>query len=125
MKKILFEHFEQMMSYDVVKNNACIEIEFFLDDFSEYGSCWLGKTINEETHQAVYWYGLTPDGSQSYDFDSLHDFVSAPIFHDKSIKERWDSITLIAIDGCSIDWRLAHYLGSEPGPIRRPARQIE
>jgi len=124
MKKIPFDQFEQMMSYDVVENNACIEIEFCIDNTPIYNSCWMGKTISRETNQAVFWYGLVPDGSQAYDFDSLQGFMCASIFHDNSLKEIWDSISLIAIDGCDIDWRLSHYLGIAPGPIRRPAKPV-
>ena len=124
MKKISIKDFEKMMSYDVVENYACIEVEFCVDDSLEYDSCWLGKTIDKETNQAVYWYGLVRDGSQAYDFSSQHEFINAPVFHGKSILEIWDSITLIEIDSCDIDWRLAHYLGIEQGPIRRPAKPI-
>ena len=122
MKKISFEQFEKMMSYDVITNDACIEIEFCVDGFPEYSSCWLGKTVNRETNRADYWYGLVPDGSQAYNFNSLKEFISESIFQSSSIKEIWNLVTLFSIDGCDIDWRLLHYLGLEPGPIRRPAR---
>jgi len=124
MKKIPFEQFEQMMSYDVVNNNASIEIEFCRDDIPHYNSCWMGKTLNEEISQAFFWYGLVPDGSQAYDFDSFQGFINAKVFNDNSLKEIWDSITLIAIDGCDIDWRLSHYLGIKSGPIRGPAKPV-
>ena len=126
MKKVLLEQFEKMMAYDVVENNACIEVEFRVDGSVEYESCWLGKTVGREVPiKADYWYGLMPDGSESYNFDSLHDFVNAPVFHGENIRDIWDCITLISIDGCDIDWRLTHYLGAEPGSIRSPAPQPE
>ena len=110
MKKIPFDQFEKIMTYDVVENNSCVEIEFLVDGFREYGSCWLGKTIDSATNQAIFWYGLASDGSEAYDFRSLCDFTSEPIFHGNNLKEIWGSITLISIDSCDIDWRLTHYL---------------
>ena len=116
MKKILFEHFEHMMLFDVIANHACIEIAFCVDNLPAYDECWLGKTIDKETNREVYWYGLVPDGSQASDFNSFHEFIDAPVFQGKNIKQIWNSITLIAIDGCDIDWRLSHYLNFESGP---------
>jgi hypothetical protein len=80
MTKISFEHFEQMMSFDVAIHDACIEIEFGIDNHALYDGCWLGKMSDRETDQDVYWYGLVADGSQAYDFSSFHEFVDAPVF---------------------------------------------
>jgi len=116
VKKISFEQFEKMMSYDVMKYMACIEVDFHVDDSLEYNSCCLGKTsyiLGKKITQASYWYGLTPDGSQGYGYDSLYDFFTAPIFRGKSILEIWNSITFDAIDGCGVELRLPHYLGLE------------
>ena len=124
MKKIPFDQFEQMMLYDVVENNACIEIEFCIDNNPIYNSCWMGKTIDKEINQASFWCGLVPDGSQAYNFKSFQEFMDTPLFQNDSLKESWSFITIIAIDGCDIDWRLSHYLGVEPGPIRRPAKPM-
>ena len=114
MQKILFEHFEKMMSFDVAAHSACIEVEFRVDDSPVYNACWLGKTFDRMTRQAVYWYGLVPDGSQAYDCDSLHEFVDMPVFNGKSIKDIWDSIAIFSIDNCDVDSRLAQYIGSAP-----------
>ena len=118
MKKITFGQFEKMMAYDVIKNNACIEVHFFVDKSFEYASCWLGKIVDKEANQAVYWYGLTPDGSQAYDFNAFHDFVNTPVFHDKNIMEIWESITINSIDSCDVEERMLHFLGAERGPSR-------
>jgi hypothetical protein len=119
MSKIQFEQFEKMMAYDVLKKGVCIEVSFFVDDLPEYNSCWLGKTFNSRTSKEIYWYGLVKDDSQAYDFESLHDFVNAPVFHGNSIKEIWNLIMLISIDSCAVEDRLNHYLGLESGSVRR------
>jgi len=112
MCRIPFENFEKMMAFDVVTHNACIEVNFRVDASLEYEHCWLGKTFDRSSPKAVYWYGLVPDGSQAYDSDSFREFVSMPVFDGKSLKEIWDSITILSIDGCDADWRLAQYLGA-------------
>jgi len=110
MDKIVFEDFEHIMLYDVVENHACIEIEFCVDNYLDYQASWLGKTVNRDTKKAAYWFGLTEDGLQAYDFDSFEQFANAKIFHGSSIKEIWDSISLLSIDACETQERLSFYL---------------
>ena len=119
MVKIALEHFEKMMAFDVVANNACIEVEFHVDNSLGYAACWLGKTINRETLQAVYWYGLTADGLQAYNFDSLDDFINAPVFNGKSIKEIWDTVTFTSIDSCDVTCRMMGYMNPRLSMILR------
>ena len=121
MEKITLEQFEKMMEFDVVKNHCCIEVEFDVDGSLEYNSCWLGKTIDGSTKAAVYWYGLVLDGSQAYGYDSFYNFVNAPIFNEKSIKEIWSLITIYSIDNCVPRKRLKVYWGLEEGPLLGPA----
>ena len=110
--KITFDDFECIMSYDVTKNQACIEIEFCVDICDAYQTSWLGKMVDSNTKKTVYWFGLTEDGSQAYDFNSFEQFVNAKIFHDrKSIKEIWNSVSLLSIDACETQERLSFYLG--------------
>ena len=119
-----FEKFKKMMEYDVVKNHACIEVEFCIESSSEYDCCFLGKTISQEVSQAVYWYGLTQDGLQAYDFDTLDEFIFRPVFNGKNIQEIWNSVRFIAIDTFDVEMRLSQYLGEGPCPIRGPARFV-
>lgn len=100
------------MAYDITKNQASIEIEFCVDNCDAYQTSWLGKMLDRETKKVIYWFGLTEDGSQAYDFDSFEEFVNDKIFYDKSIKEVWDSVSLLSIDACDIKYRLPFYLGS-------------
>lgn len=115
MQKISFDNFEKIMAYDVMQYTACIEIEFVVEDSPKYTSCWLGKTCavgGVKLSKESYWYGLLPDASQAYDFDSFDDFISAPIFDGKNIHEIWDSIVIYTIDGCDTEYRLPYYLGT-------------
>ena len=122
MQKISFNDFKQIMLYDVIKNNACIEIEFCVEGSKEYTSCWLGKTAAAETSNETYWFGLTSDGLQAYDFDILEDFVNTGVFKGRSLKEIWNFVCIYSIDGCDIKERVPFYLGLEDGPIRGPAK---
>lgn len=98
------------MAYDITKKRTCIEIEFSVDSCDEYKTSWLGKMLEGETNKLIYWFGLTEDGSQAYEFSSFEEFVNAGVFFGKNIKEVWGSITLHSIDACSIQDRLPFYL---------------
>jgi hypothetical protein len=111
MDKITFEDFHAIMSYDVAKNQTCIEIEFCIDNCDAYQTSWLGKMVDRNRKKVIYWFGLTEDGSQAYDFDLFEQFANAKVFYDKSIKEIWDSVSLLSVDACDIQERLPFYLG--------------
>lgn len=110
-KKISFEDFKKIMSYDITKKQTCIEIEFCVDNCETYQTSWLGKMIDKETNKVVYWFGLTEDGSQAYDYDSFDKFSNANVFNGKSLNEIWNTVSLISIDACDIEERLQFYLG--------------
>ncbi len=114
MKKINFTDFQRIMSYDITKKqDLCIEIEFLVDKYKDYQESWLGKMLDKDTHQPIYWFGLTKDGLQGYDYDSFEQFADAKVFQGiKSLKEIWDSVSLLSIDACDVEDRLAYYLGS-------------
>ncbi len=101
------------MSYNVLEHNTCIEIDFYIDGNSEYISCCLGKlpTYNE-INPISYWYGLVPDGSQAYDFNTLEEFINAPVFGRNSLSGLWDRVTICAIDGCDVEYRLDFYINN-------------
>lgn len=67
--------------------------------------------LNKKTNKAIYWFGLTEDGSQAYDFDSFEEFINAKVFLGKNIREIWNSISLISIDASDVQDRLLFYLG--------------
>ena len=111
MDKISFSDFRHIMLYDVAKNQTCIEMEFCIDDLVDYQASWLGKMVDIRTNKALYWFGLTEDGLQAYDFDSFEQFSNAKVFYGNSIKEIWDSISFLSIDACETQERLSFYLG--------------
>lgn len=97
---IPFETIAKLFSSDL-EGRFCVEIEFLVKDSPRYQSCWMGKMPNREHREKeVYWYGLVSDGSEAYDYDNFRDFSTAPVFAGQSLREIWDSITLVTIDGC-------------------------
>ena len=104
------------MQYDLMDKKArsvdpCIEIEFCVDNNSQYQESFLGKMLDEETGKVVYWYGLTSDGTEAYDFLSFDEFIYAKIFEGKCINDIWASISLISIDGGNVHEMLPFYMG--------------
>ncbi len=88
----------------------CIEIEFLVRGYPKYQSCWMGKMPDKENKEKeLFWYGLVPDGSEAYDYDSFQGFSSAPVFDGKSLKEIWEKVEIVSIDGCDPKDRLSTY----------------
>jgi hypothetical protein len=110
MAKIDFSEFKSMMLYDISKNQSCIEVKFCVDMSDIYKKSWLGKMLDKDSHEPIYWYGLVEDGSQAYDYKSFEQFSDAKVFNGKSIKEIWDSISILGIDACDVEDRLPFYL---------------
>ena len=96
MNKITFLEFEKIMSCNLdMKSDPCIEINFEIDNCTHYQECWLGKFISKCTKRDVYWFGLVPDGSEAYDFDSFEEFVNDKVFYgNKSLKEVWSLVSI-------------------------------
>ena len=57
-----------------------------------------------ETKQDVFWYGLTSDGKNGYDYNTFEEFASDNIFDGKSLREIWNNIDIEEIDGCDL-WK--------------------
>jgi len=111
-KKITFLEFEQVMACDLNKKpDPCIEICFDVDGYTAYQDSWLGKMIDKNSNKDVYWFGLATGGSQAHDYSSFEEFTNAKIFYDnKSLKEIWNLITIISIDGGAVDEVLPYFL---------------
>ena len=105
---ISFKDITKLFSFDL-EGKWCIEIEFLVKDYPKYQSCWItpDKTNNEKE---LYWYGLVPDCSESYDYDNFKDFSSAPVFDGKSLKTIWMKVKILSIDGCEPEERIKAYL---------------
>lgn len=111
MAKLKFQDLIKILEKDVVKDNACIEMNFCIDEDTEYEDCWLGKMIDNTVEGGeLYWYGLVADGSQAYEYDKLEDILAAKVFHGKSLYDVIEDITWFSLDECSIEERLPYYI---------------
>ena len=108
-----------MITYsDIIKlfsfqseEDFCIEIEFSVNGYPEYQSCFMGKTPNKtEKNKWIFWYGLASDGTKSFNYDNIDDFSAAPIFDGKSLKEIFSKINILSIDGCDPEYRINFYI---------------
>ena len=111
LTKIKLQDLVAILNSDVVKYNSCIEMNFSIDDDTEYEDCWIGKMPNrDEPSKEVYWYGLVPDGSQAYEYEKLEDIINAKVFNGNSLCEVIDKTSWHSLDGCSIEERLPDYI---------------
>ena len=60
----------------------------------------MGKMPDKKTKKDVFWFGLTPDGDNAYDYPTFEEFSFANIFDGKSLMEIWDNIVIEEINGC-------------------------
>ena len=105
-----FDDITKLFSYNL-QGKSCIEIEFTVDGYPNYQSCWMGKMPDESNSEKdVYWYGLASDGSDAYEYDNYSDFSNAPVFSGKSLNEVWNHIEIISIDGCDPEERIRFYI---------------
>lgn len=111
LAKIKLQDLITVLKSDVVKYNSCIEMNFCIDDDTEYEDCWLGKMPDRDNlGKEVYWYGLTSDGLQAYDYAKLEDSLNSKVFHGKSLCDVIEKVTWYSLDGCIIEERLPDYL---------------
>ena len=94
-----FELFQKLMSFDT-QGRFCIEIFFTVKGNAKFDCCWMGKMPDRETKQDVFWYGLTPDGKNAYDYPTFEEFSSVNIFDGKSLLEIWDNVVIKEINDC-------------------------
>ena len=94
-----FEVFQKLMSFDT-QSRFCIEILFSVKWSEKFDYSWMGKMPDRKTKQDVFWYGLTPDGENAYDYPTFEAFSSAIVFDGKSLLEVWDNIVIEEINGC-------------------------
>ncbi len=105
-----FSDIKKMFSYNL-QNDCSIEIEFLIKGEPQYQECWMGKMLEETNpEKELYWYGFVPNGKGAYDYDNFDAFSVAPVFNGKSLKEIWDRIEILSIDGCDPQERFLFYL---------------
>ena len=107
---ISFNDITTLFSYKT-KKKYCIEIEFSVKDSETHQCCWMGKMPDPNNKdKELFWFGLATDGSEAYDYDNFKDFSCAPVFDNKSLKNIWNNIELLSIDGIDPEERLQHYI---------------
>lgn len=119
---ISFDLFKRIMSFET-EGRYCIEILFVVGDSQKYNLCWMGKLPHRETKADVYWYGLTPDGNNAFDYPKFDEFVSAKVFDGQSLSDIWDEITIKEINGCAPEDMIPSYLSDSgeqgaPQPVK-------
>lgn len=111
MAKIELEDLIKVLSNDVITHQSCIEMNFCIENNTEYEDCWIGKMPDRyNSIKEIYWYGLVRDGSQAYDYHNLEDILNAKVFNGKSMCDVIEKVTWYSLDGCIIDERLPYYI---------------
>ena len=106
---ITFDQFKQLMSFET-EGKYCIEIAFSVKDQGKFSSCWMGKTPEEESKADSYWFGLTADGNNAFEYRTFEEFVSAKVFEGRSLFEIWDKVTVSEINGCDPEEQFLIYI---------------
>jgi len=104
-----FEDITKIFGFNLEKK-YCIEILFSISDNLKFNNCWMGKMTDKKTNQDIYWFGLTKDGKNAYDYESFEKMSEAKVFDEKSLKEIWGNVELDSIDGCDPEERIACYI---------------
>lgn len=107
---ITFDQFKQLMSFET-EGKYCIEIAFSVKDQGKFSSCWMGKMPEEKSKADLYWFGLTEDGDNAFEYCTFEEFVFAKVFDGRSLFDIWDEVIISAIDGCDPEEQILHYIG--------------
>lgn len=106
---ITFDQIKRLFAFDAKK--TCVEILFCVNGYEKFNNCWMGKYFDKKTKSWVYWFGLTEDGKNAFDYPTFEEFSSAKVFIGKSFCEIWDAVTVLEIDGCDPMERIMFYIG--------------
>lgn len=100
---ITFEQLEKLLDFNT-------EIAFKVNGREKFCFCWMGKMQDEKIGEDVYWFGLTADGKNAFDYPGFDEFSSAKVFDEKSLLEVWDDVTILEINSCDPMEMLEIYL---------------
>lgn len=106
---ISFDDISNLFARDL-HNTSCIEVNFMVLDNPKFIDCWMGKMPDKRINKERYWFGLTEDGENASDYESFVEMVEARVFDSISLKEIWNQIQILSIDGCEPDWMISMYL---------------
>ena len=107
---ITFDQIKRLFAFEI-QRKYCIEIAFRVSRSDKFNFCWMGKLFDKEIQSDVYWFGLTSDGKNAFDYPTFEEFSNAKVFDGKSLFEVWDTVTVEEIDGCEPMERLGDYIG--------------
>ncbi len=96
---ITFNDIIQCLNADL-RGISCIEIEFCIDGYDQFYECWMGKMPNEHTKEDIFWFGLTPDGKNAYDYSdfkqmSTDKVLKAKVWKKYGIRLRFYPLTAV------------------------------
>ncbi len=106
---ITFDQIAQAFTFET-RRKYCIEILFSLNGSEKYNYCWMGKTFDKKTKSDLYWFGLTADGKNAFDYSTFEEFSSADVFDGKSLSDIWNKVTVLEIDGCDPMEHIGFYI---------------
>ena len=107
---ITFEQIKKLFAFET-HGKYCVEVLFSVYGNPKYDCCWMGKLPDKKNGRDVYWFGLTADGKNAFDYPSFEEFSTAKVFDGKSLSEIWNTVTVEEIDGCEPMERLSAYIG--------------
>ena len=96
---ITFDQIKKLFAFNT-QGKQCIEIEFSVKGSDKFDNCWMGKFFDRKTKKDVYWFGLTADGSNAFDYPTFEEFASAKVFDGASLSQIWEEVTVLTVDGC-------------------------
>ena len=79
-KKIPFHLFRD----ELIKGQYMYENNFYIDGIDKYDDCWIG--FNDQ-FEKPYWFGITPDGNNAYEYNTADEILNAKVFDGKSMYE--------------------------------------
>lgn len=111
---INFAQIKQLFALET-EGKYCVEILFSVRESKKFESCWMGKLYDKKIGRDVYWFGLTADGKNAFDYATFEELSNAEVFDGRSLFEIWDTVTVKEIDGCDPAERLSNYIGENKG----------
>ena len=70
----------------------------------------MGTSLDKNTGKVGYWFGLTQDGKNAFEFSTFDEFSNAKVFDGRSLVEVWENVTLLEINACDAGEMLNLYL---------------
>ena len=67
---ITFNQIKQLFAFET-QGKYCVEILFSVNEITRFDSCWMGKMPDKVTAKDVYWFGLTSDGKNAFDYREI------------------------------------------------------